>query len=154
MAQKQISVPGGACDAIRSSPPRCMRRGRGGEEEGRRGGRGQGRSRARSARRSSHRPREGRGRTKEMEYQKALTVIRGAPELLVAPGSRARLSRPDRGEGHVIQLRAGCWSVTASGSPGGPAGMVSGSKPRISRSVPTLRWIAPSAPYSMMLGAW
>ena len=52
----------------------------------------------------------------------ALTVIRGAPELLVAPDGYARFSEPDHAEVHSVQLHTGAWSVATSERPGGPSG--------------------------------
>ena len=65
---------------------------------------------------------KGRRQGKERRQVEALAIIRGAPELLVAPDSHARLSEPDHEEVHTVQLYIGSWSVTASERPGGPSG--------------------------------
>ena len=52
----------------------------------------------------------------------ALAIIRGAPELLVAPDGYARFSELEHVEVRFIQLHTGAWTVTASERPGGPSG--------------------------------
>ena len=63
-----------------------------------------------------------KGQRKEREQVKALAIIRGAPELLVAPDGYARFSEPDHAEVHSVQLHTGAWSVATAERPGGPSG--------------------------------
>ena len=82
------------------------------------------RKEGREAFRTEKRPqaRGERRQGKERRQVEALAIIRGAPELLVAPDGYARFSEPDHAEVHFVQLHIGAWSVATSERPGGPSG--------------------------------
>ena len=116
-------IKGSTCDAIRSALTVLQWRRKEREETRTEREETQGRG-GREAFRTEKRPqaRGERRQGKERRQVEALAIIRGAPELLVAPDGYARFSEPEHAEVHSVQFHTGAWSVTTSERPGGPSG--------------------------------